>query len=88
MKEVRKAGFAITSGQINPHLTAIAAPVTLSGGRQVSGSLCRIMLAKDFRKEDARQIADALMAGASEIGGLVEGRLPASGAAPLKARKT
>jgi DNA-binding IclR family transcriptional regulator len=84
MKEIRKAGFAVSSGQISPHLTAIAAPITLQDGRQVVGSLCRIMLAKDVQGDDLSRIADTLIASAAEIGGFVEGRDPAANAAPLR----
>ena len=84
MKAVRKAGFAVTSGQINPHLTAVAAPITLQGARQVVGSLCRVMLAKDAQRDDLSMIAGTLIASAAEIGGLVEGRPLVGNTAPLR----
>jgi DNA-binding IclR family transcriptional regulator len=86
MKEVRKTGYAISSGQISPHLTAIAAPVTLVDEGQVVGSLCRIMLAKDAQGDDLSRIADTLIASAAEIGGFVKGRYPTGNAAPLRSR--
>jgi DNA-binding IclR family transcriptional regulator len=55
MSDIRKAGFAVTTGQLNKHLTAIAAPIIPTGERQAIGSLT--LLAKDFRKGEPALMA-------------------------------
>lgn len=67
MADIRKAGFATTSGQLNKNLTAVAVAITLPGERQVIGSLAQIMLAKEGSKSDLERIARQLARGAQEI---------------------
>jgi DNA-binding IclR family transcriptional regulator len=82
--EIRKAGYATSTGQMDPDLSAVSAPILLpgegaGGTPQVLGSLTRVMPREEFVAGDERELARDLIHGAEQIAvAVAAGAFPAA----------
>lgn len=72
LADIRRAGYAVSSGQIDRDLSAASAPILLPGEgaaapAQVLGSLTRVLAREEFERADQRELARDLVAGAEQI---------------------
>jgi DNA-binding IclR family transcriptional regulator len=81
---IRQAGHAVSSGQMDPDLSALSAPILLPGegpaaAPQLLGSLTRVMTRDDFERAEPREMARDLVHGAEQIAvAVAAGSLPAA----------
>lgn len=80
--EIRRAGYASSSGTMDPDLSAVSAPILLpaeaaGGTPEILGSLTRVMTREEFARAEERDMARDLIHGAEQIAVAV-----AAGAAP------
>jgi len=74
MKDVRKAGYAISFGELDVGKVGIGAPVFRS--RTVAGSLCLVLTKVAYDKADQEFLVAKLLHAAGEIGEAIEPAAP------------
>jgi DNA-binding IclR family transcriptional regulator len=72
LAEMKRTGYAVSTGQMDPDLSAVSAPILLPGegsatAPQVLGSLTRVMTRDEFARSDERELARDLVHGAEQI---------------------
>ena len=71
LSEIRRAGYVVSTGQMDPDLSAISAPIMLPGegaaAPDVLGSLTRVMTREEFERSDERELARDVIHGAEQI---------------------
>jgi DNA-binding IclR family transcriptional regulator len=82
LADIRRAGFAVSTGQMDPDLAAVSAPILLPGegagaAPQILGSLTRVMTRDEFARGEAPDFARDLVQGAEQIAvAVLAGTLP------------
>jgi DNA-binding IclR family transcriptional regulator len=82
LNEIRRRGYAASTGQMDADLSAVSAPILLPGEGagstpEVLGSLTRVITRAEFVRSDERELARDLVQGADQIAVAV-----AAGASP------
>lgn len=82
MQAVRRAGYAVSHGELDPGKVGMAAPV-FGGARTVLGSVCLVLSAPRFETSNPELLLSRLKEGAARISDSVEPAV-ASAAAPAR----
>lgn len=83
LADIRQAGYAVSTGQMDPDLSAVSAPILLPGegaaaAPQVLGSLTRVMTRDEFERGAVGELARDLIHGAEQIAvAVAAGAMPA-----------